>query len=161
MKPAESNRSTDRSAVGHRNLPLLLLHAREAVLSRFRPILNANDVTEQQWRIIRALLETGPQEPREIVTLCGISSPSLAGILARMDDLGFVRRGRIDGDQRRVRVSLTAKSRTLARRIAPQIEVTYTVIEAALGRAFTDETYRALDAMIARLGGADAGGDES
>ena len=51
--------------------------------SRFRPILNAHGVTEQQWRIIRVLIDSGPREPREIVTLCGISSPSLAGILAR------------------------------------------------------------------------------
>ena len=40
----------------HRNLPLLLLHAREGVIGQFRPILNAHGVTEQQWRIIRALL---------------------------------------------------------------------------------------------------------
>ena len=141
--------------IRHRNLPLLLLHAREAVLSRFRPILNAHGVTEQQWRIIRALLELGPREPRQIVDICGISSPSLAGILARMDDLGLVVKTPVDGDQRRVTVSLTAKSRGLARRIAPQIEATYADIEASLGKDFTDDAYRALDALISRLGQAD------
>ena len=138
--------------IRHRNLPLLLLHAREAVLSRFRPILNAHGLTEQQWRIIRALLELGPREPRQIVDLCGISSPSLAGILSRMADLGLIAKTPVDGDQRRVRISLTTKSRSLARRIAPQIESTYAEIEAVLGREFTDATYRALDAMISRLG---------
>lgn len=141
--------------IQHRNLPLLLLHAREAVLSRFRPVLNAHGVTEQQWRIIRALLELGPREPREIVDICGISSPSLAGILSRMDDLGLIAKAPVDGDQRRVTVSLTAKSRNLARRIAPLIESTYAEIEAALGKDFTADTYRALDAMISRLGQAD------
>ena len=48
----------------HRNLPLLLLQAREHVIARFRPILNANGITEQQWRIVRALIDTGPLEPR-------------------------------------------------------------------------------------------------
>jgi hypothetical protein len=72
----------------HRNLPLLLLQARERVIANFRPALNAAGVTEQQWRIVRALLEQGPLEPRQIVGLCAISSPSLAGVLARMDDLG-------------------------------------------------------------------------
>lgn len=146
---------TANAPIRHRNLPLLLLHAREAVLSRFRPILNAHGVTEQQWRIIRALLELGPREPREIVDICGISSPSLAGILARMDDLGLIVKAPVDGDQRRVTVSLTAKSRSLARRIAPQIEATYAGIETALGKDFTDDTYRALDAMISRLGQAE------
>jgi hypothetical protein len=31
-----------------RSLPIALLRAREAVMSRFRPMLNADDVTEQQ-----------------------------------------------------------------------------------------------------------------
>jgi hypothetical protein len=43
----------------HRNLPLLLLQARERVIARFRPILNAHGITEQQWRIVRALIDHG------------------------------------------------------------------------------------------------------
>src|SRR3954451_24750942 len=82
----------------HRNLPLLLLQARESVIGRFRPVLNAHGVTEQQWRIVRALLERGPMEPREIGALCALSSPSLAGILARMDETGLVARERLGHD---------------------------------------------------------------
>src|SRR5205807_1339178 len=70
----------------HRNLPLLLLQARERVISHFRPILNANGVTEQQWRIVRVLYEQPSLEPREIVELCRISSPSMAGVLAARAD---------------------------------------------------------------------------
>jgi hypothetical protein len=51
----------------HRNLPLLLLQAREGVIAHFRPILHAHGLTEQQWRIVRALLDQGPLEPRQIV----------------------------------------------------------------------------------------------
>ena len=68
---------------------------------------------------------------------------------------GLIVKAPVDGDQRRVTVSLTAKSRSLARRIAPQIEATYAGIETALGKDFTDDTYRALDAMISRLGQAE------
>ena len=135
----------------HRNLPMLLLQARELVIARFRPILNAAGVTEQQWRIVRVLLERGPLEPREIVQACCISSPSLAGILARMDDMGLVRRAKVDGDLRRVRVSLTPKSLALAARIAPQVEAAYAAIEARIGRQFTAEFYRTLDDLIAAL----------
>ena len=135
----------------HRNLPMLLLQARERVIARFRPILNAHGVTEQQWRIVRVLLERGPLEPREIVQACCISSPSLAGILARMDDLGLVRRAGVDGDLRRVSVSLTPRSRALAARIAPQVEAAYAAIEARIGRQFTSEFYRTLDDLIAAL----------
>jgi homoprotocatechuate degradation regulator HpaR len=135
----------------HRNLPLLLLQARERVIARFRPILNAHGITEQQWRIVRALIDTGPLEPREIGELCRISSPSLAGVLSRMEELGYITRRRLDHDQRRVRVSLTRRSRGLAARMAPQIETTYRDIETVIGAEFSARFYRALDQLIGAL----------
>ena len=141
-----------RGAFRHRNLPLLLLQAREGVIAHFRPVLNAHGVTEQQWRIVRALLERGALEPRPIGAVCRISSPSLAGVLARMDDLGLVRRERIAQDQRRVMVSLTAKSRSLAATMAPQIEAVYQAIEAHIGADFIDRFYATLDELIEMLG---------
>ena len=135
----------------HRNLPLLLLQARETVIARFRPILNAHGITEQQWRIVRAIIDTGPLEPREIGELCRISSPSLAGVLSRMEELGYIRRKRLDHDQRRVRVSLTPRSRALAGRMAPRIEATYREIEAMIGTDFSTAFYRALDELIGAL----------
>ncbi len=139
-------------AFAHRNLPLLLLQAREAVMAQFRPILNAHGVTEQQWRIVRALLEQGPLEPRQIGQVCRISSPSLAGVLARMDDLGLVQRARMVQDQRRVMVRLTDRSQALAAAMAPAIESAYAAIEAHIGSAFIGDFYRTLDELIALLG---------
>jgi homoprotocatechuate degradation regulator HpaR len=135
----------------HRNLPLLLLQAREQVIARFRPILNAHSITEQQWRIVRALIDTGPLEPREIGELCRISSPSLAGVLSRMEELGLIKRKRLDHDQRRLRVSLTARSRALAARMAPQIEATYQHIETLIGPEFSARFYEQLDGLIGAL----------
>lgn len=136
----------------HRNLPLLLLQAREGVIGHFRPILNEHGVTEQQWRIVRALIELGPLEPRQIGRVCGLSSPSLAGVLARMDDLGLVQRERMAEDQRRVMVALTPKSRALAARMAPRIEAVYQAIEAHIGADFIGRFYTTLDELIAMLG---------
>jgi homoprotocatechuate degradation regulator HpaR len=135
----------------HRNLPLLLLQARERVISHFRPILNANGVTEQQWRIVRVLYEVPSLEPREIVELCRISSPSMAGVLARMEELGLVARRRLRHDQRRVRVSLTARARTMAARMAPQIDATYRRIERTIGADFSERLQQALDQLLATL----------
>ena len=132
----------------HRNLPLLLLQTRERVMDRFRPILKAHDLTEQQWRIIRALLDADALEPREIGEICRLSSPSLAGMLSRMDDLGLVVRKRPAHDQRRVRVSLTAKSRAIAARIAPRVEETYRRMEAELGADLLRRLYRTLDEVL-------------
>ena len=146
----------------HRNLPLLLLLARERVITRFRPMLNAHGITEQQWRIVRALIDTGPLEPREIGELCRISSPSLAGVLSRMEELGYIRRKRLAHDQRRLRVSLTSRSRRLAAQMAPQIEATYRSIENVIGAEFSARFYRALDELIGALAprATDSGKDE-
>ena len=136
----------------HRNLPLLLLQARESVIAHFRPILNAHGLTEQQWRIVRLLLDAGPLEPRQIGQQCRISSPSLAGVLARMDEVGLVRRERMAKDQRRVKVSLTPRSRALAAAMAPKIEAVYEALEAHIGRDFIDRFYGALGELIGLLG---------
>ncbi len=129
-------------------------------MAQFRPILNAHGVTEQQWRIVRALLAHGPLEPRQLGGLCQISSPSIAGVLARMEDAGLVARERMADDQRRVRVSPTARSRQLGRRMIPAIEARYAAIEQAVGVEAMQRVYDALDALLAPLGAAPADAGE-
>ncbi|MBK9134999.1 MAG: homoprotocatechuate degradation operon regulator HpaR [Betaproteobacteria bacterium] len=150
-RSSRSSRS-DSATFRHRNLPLLLLQARESVIANFRPILHAHGLTEQQWRIVRLLLDAGPLEPRQIGRQCRISSPSLAGVLARMDEVGLVRRERMAEDQRRVKVSLTPRSRALAAAMAPKIEAVYEALEAHIGRDFIDRFYATLAELIGLLG---------
>lgn len=138
-------------ALTHRNLPLLLLLARETVIARFRPVLKAHGLTEQQWRILRVLVAVEALEPRQIVRLCGISSPSLAGILARMETQGLITREGMVHDRRRQSVSATAKSRRLTARMAPKIEGVYTALEAQLGGETVTRLYSALDAVLGTL----------
>jgi DNA-binding MarR family transcriptional regulator len=68
-----------------------------------------------------------------------------------MDEAGWVLRSRVDGDQRRVRVALTAQSVALAEAMAPQIEAAYAQIEARLGEPFTQQFHAMLDALVERL----------
>lgn len=145
----------------HRNLPQLMLQAREALMAQFRPILNENGVTEQQWRIIRALLIHGALEPRQLCELCQISSPSIVGVLLRMEEAGLVDRERMADDQRRVRVSATARSRQLGRRMIPAIEERYASIEKKVGVETLQQAYDVLDALLAPLGHAPADVDEA
>ena len=75
----------------------------------------------------------------------------IAGVLARMQNMGLIDRQRFDNDQRRVRVSLNARSRTLAERLAPRIEAVYAGIEARVGVEFTRRLYAMLDELVATL----------
>jgi len=139
------------ASLHHRNLALLLLQARESVMAEFRPLLNEHGLTEQQWRVIRALLQDGPLEPRQLCERCQIVSPSLTGVLARMEELDLVTRERMAGDQRRLLVSLTARSKRIAAKMAPHVEARYAAMERELGPELTAQLYATLDALLERL----------
>ena len=144
------------TAPRHRNLPQLMLQAREALLARFRPILNEHGLTEQQWRILRALLINGPLEPRQLSEACQISSPSITGVLMRMEEAGLVERRRMQDDQRRLKVSVTARSRQLGRRMFPAIDAQYASVEAIVGVDALTHVYDVLDTLLGALGQAPA-----
>lgn len=134
--------------ITYRNLPQLLLKARDRLMSNFRPTLNHFGITEQQWRILRALDEYGQLEPREICEMCQILSPSMAGVLARMEDLGLISRTRLAEDQRRVLVRLADKGNQLIDEIAPLIDARYHEMEQAFGKQMFDDLFRALENFI-------------
>lgn len=135
--------------LAYRNLPQLFLRAREELLCHFRPIISHFGLTEQQWRILRALSEHEQLEPREICEICHILSPSLAGVLARMEEMGLVTRTRMAEDQRRVSVRLTAKSEALVAELGPLVEAQYRIIEEAFGPELIGELYKIMDRVIA------------
>ena len=135
----------------HRNLPMLLLRAREKMMERFRPLVTAHGLTEQQWRVIRALNESGPMEPRQISDICTISSPSMAGVLARMEAMELITKERFADDQRRVLVSLTRKSVMLVRVISKDLEAHYRELERKVGVDVVERVYRAVDDLLEGL----------
>ncbi|MCP4224610.1 MAG: homoprotocatechuate degradation operon regulator HpaR, partial [Actinomycetia bacterium] len=49
------------------SLPMALLQARESAMRLFRPLLAEHDLTEQQWRVLRAL--AGARRGVEVTTL--------------------------------------------------------------------------------------------
>lgn len=132
----------------HRNLPQQLLKARDALMGHFRPILHHYGLTEQQWRILRALDEHAQLEPHELCTLCQILSSSMAGILARMEETGLVQRIRVEADLRRVLVSLAPKGDALIDEMAPLIELQYQYLEQAFGKDSLEALAGALDGFI-------------
>jgi len=135
--------------IAHRNLPQLFLKARDSLMSHFRPILNRYGLTDQQWRILRALDEYSQLEPREICNLCQILSSSMAGVLARMEELSLIERQRVPGDQRRVVVRLAPKGDQLVREMAPLIDQQYEYIEQAFGQSIFDDLFTSLETFVA------------
>lgn len=133
----------------HRNLPRLLLQAREAVMAHARPGLREHGLSDQQWRVLRVLGEHGVVETGRVAREAFILGPSLTGVLSRMERDGLVRRTRDTEDQRRTVVEATAKGRKLVDKLSHSIEAHYAWMEQSLGKQQLAQLYELLDAVIA------------
>lgn len=122
-----------------RSLPIALLRAREAVMSRFRPVLAEQDVTEQQWRVIRVLAEENPLDATELAERACILAPSLTRILRSLEDRGLIVRERDQLDGRRLLLSLSAKGMEIIYAVSPASKDVYADLEARYGRKRLDD----------------------
>ena len=132
----------------HRNLPRLLLQARESVMTHTRPSLREHGLSDQQWRVLRVLGEHGTVETGRVAREAYILGPSLTGVLARMERDGLVRRERDSADQRRTVVEATAKGRKLVDKLSHTVEAHYDWMEKSLGKQKLAQLYRLLDEVI-------------
>lgn len=124
MKP----RPTDRS------LPMALLRARETVMTHFRPLLAAHHVTEQQWRVLRVLGESGPLDATQLAVRCCILRPSMTLILRTLAARKLVSRKRHARDGRRLMLEATPRAMALIAKVTPESNSIYSSIEASFGR---------------------------
>jgi len=136
------------TAFAHRNLPRLLLQAREAVMAHTRPSLRGHGLSDQQWRVLRVLGEHGAVDTGRVGREAYILGPSLTGVLSRMERDGLIRRERDAADQRRTVVQATAKGLKLVDKLSRTIEAHYGWMEQSLGRDKLSALYALLDEVI-------------
>lgn len=132
------------------SLPLKLLQAREAVMLFFRPILQEIPLTEQQWRIIRALNEFGPMESKQLAECCCILSPSLTGIVKRLEQQDIIQRQKSEVDQRRTLLSLTKHAKQIFAEVSPNFEECYVKMTEQLGEEKMEQ-FNELLTLVAKV----------
>ena len=133
----------------HRNLPRLLLQAREAVMAHTRPSLRVHALSDQQWRVLRVLGENGAVETGRVAREAFILGPSLTGVLARMERDELITRSRDPEDQRRTVVEATPRGMKLVKKLSSSIEAHYRWMEESLGKQKLAQLYGLLDELIA------------
>jgi len=137
--PAAARATQPRIRPFDRSLPMGLLRAREAAMRHFRVRLAQHDLTEQRWRVLRALgiAEDVPDAYQtgvgEIAKRTFLLAPSLSRILAGLEDRGLVQRSTDAADQRRSVLALTVVGRRLVTEVAPESEAIYAEIEKRFG----------------------------
>lgn len=137
-----------------RSLPMQLMRAREAVMAHFRPHLAAHGLTEQQWRVIRALEESGEFDIAALAETCCLHAASLSRILPNLESEGLILRRTSESDQRRVMITLTPKGRRLFSEVAPESEAIYAALAQAVGPQRVEAAYCVLDELIFALSAA-------
>ena len=141
-----------------RSLAIGLLRAREAVMSHFRPILAAHDVTEQQWRVIRVLSEAGMLDASEVADKASILAPSLTRMIRSLEERGFITKHKDKADGRRVLLRITPAGQAMVDEVMPESLKVYADIGARFGAERVEELLDMLDELAAlRLEGAPEG----
>lgn len=137
----------------HRNLPRLLLQAREAVMAHTRPSLRQHGLSDQQWRVLRVLGEHADDpagiETGRVAREAYLLGPSLTGVLSRMERDGLIARERCGQDARRTVVRATPLGLEKVETLSQTIEAHYSWMEQQLGKNKLGQLYALLDEMIA------------
>jgi len=144
---------TSKPSFVHRNLPRLLLEAREAVMLHTRPSLREHGLSDQQWRVLRVLGEHADEpagiETGRVAREAYLLGPSLTGVLTRMARDGLIERQRCPQDARRTVVRATRAGLDKVQALSQTIEAHYIWMEQQLGKARLMALYELLDSLIA------------
>jgi homoprotocatechuate degradation regulator HpaR len=134
-----------------RSLPMALLRTREAVMRHFRPGLRAVGLTEQQWRVLRALSSVVEIEATRLAAATFLLGPSLTRILRDLEARGLIARRQDPGDQRTALLSLSLDGQALIEAAGQQSEAVYRRLTAHIGAQRLEEMVRLLAEIEAEL----------
>jgi homoprotocatechuate degradation regulator HpaR len=132
-------------------LPIALLRTREAVMARFRPHLVEHGITEQQWRVIRAVQQMPGIDATALSERSCILMPSLSRMLKALEKDGLVARQKVERDLRRQVIALTGNGEALFAQMAPKSEAIYAELEAEFGATEMAGLIDQLQALRRRL----------
>lgn len=144
-----------------RSLPMALLRAREAVMRGFRRLLRDHGLNEQEWRIIRVLVEIDRIEIGELAERVFILKPSATRTIKNLQSRKLVTRSRSKSDQRRAYIALTPAGRELFRMVAPKSEAEYAKITSLVGEENMQQLYELLQQLTDALNEREPPGSES
>ncbi len=116
-------------------------------MRRFRPILDQHNITEQQWRVLRALNDCETAlSAGELADRTYLLAPSLSRMLVSLEERKLIlRRTAVDG--RTSQIEIAAGGRKLVAKVGPVSEAAYADIEQRMGLQELDELLR----LLARL----------
>ena len=103
-----------------RSLPIALMRSREKVMGPIRDMLRVSGITEQQWRVLRVLSESGAQDLTQISVKASLLMPSLSRIIKKLREGGLIVSQTNGEDRRRQIVRIGTKGQKIIDDNLPQ-----------------------------------------
>lgn len=99
--------TTENDLLLERQLCFGLSVASRSVISAYKPVLAALQLTHPQYLVMLALWEHAPRRVKDIGSALLLESATLSPLLKRLEALGYLTRTRDDADERALAVDLT------------------------------------------------------
>ena len=113
--------------------------------------MRANDLSPQQWRVLRALVESQGLEISALAERCHLLMPSLSRIIQNLEGRNLVIRSTSSKDQRCSIISITQEGTLLVERMSPESEARYKHITEVFGFGKLELLYELLDELVEKL----------
>lgn len=109
-----------------------------------RALLSGAGLTEQQWRVLRVVQESGPIDPTQIAELACLLLPSLTRILQKLEEKQLITRERDKEDRRRQVVQIAPEGEKV---IAGNIEASLALMNRTRQKMGEDRYEALLDLL--------------
>ncbi|WP_431898265.1 MarR family winged helix-turn-helix transcriptional regulator [Nonomuraea sp. bgisy101] len=136
------------------SLSYLLSRAERLVNRGLAASLASEDVTVEQWRILRALADGLGHSMGDLAAAVLMPHPTLTKAVDRLIDRSLVYRGPSAGDRRRVAVFLSERGRDLLARVEGSVAEHQRLITTAYGDDSTEQLMSHLEGLVRALDGA-------
>ncbi|MFG1702475.1 MarR family winged helix-turn-helix transcriptional regulator [Nonomuraea sp. M3C6] len=133
------------------SLAYLLSCAERAVNRGLAAVLTGEDVTVEQWRILRALADGRGHSMGELAQAVLMPHPTLTKAVDRLIDRALVYRGPSKGDRRRVAVFVSDRGAELLARVDGAVAEHHRLIAVAFGQERTEQLMRDLEGLVVAL----------
>ena len=137
-----------RDALSDERMAHLIKSAFRATSRALQERLAKHSVQYGHWTLLRVLWQTDGITQRQLSEQAGVTEPSTFAALQRMEQLGYVVRGKVPGNQKQNRVFLTAKGAALR---ALSVSAAEDINAAALAGISSDDIAAARRTLIAMI----------
>lgn len=103
------------------------------MMTNFRPLLARHGFTEQQWRVLRILIEAKSIDATALAERSCILAPSLTRIIRNLESRGLLQREISHQDARKLALMPTEQALEVSNKISPETNKVFADIEKRFG----------------------------